>query len=238
MREISSESARLMVQQDIRTLDVRSLREASEGQRASQRLSELGIGAEQIRVLKSGSRDARDTVMGEAVNRFNRNVVLTPSFSERPLWMSNQNLWFLSQLQGYPTMFTNTVLPMLGKKLLGAPTQVIDGLFILGAVSVVASAQLTMRDIVTGREEREPTAHAFEAIKRVLFPKVFQMLYDGGTAAKYGRTPIEPFMGPTVSMGGDMVKLIHTAKSPEDFAIKFAVNNSILRSFKKHLDLE
>tara|TARA_R110000737_G_scaffold5104_2_gene16499 strand:- start:11 stop:3031 length:3021 start_codon:yes stop_codon:yes gene_type:complete len=237
MREISSEASRLMIQQDIRTLDVRSLRESSEGQRASQRLSELGIGAEQIRTIKSGSRDARDTVIGKAVNRFNRDVVLTPSFSERPLWMSNQNLWFLSQLQGYPTMFTNTVLPMLGKKLLGAPTQVIDGLFIVGAMSAVGAAQLSMRDIVSGREdEREPAEHMIESLKRYMAPKPVSMLYDAYTAGKYGRSPIETFSGPTISMGGDIVKLLHTADSLEEFMGQFIIQNTPLRSFKRRFE--
>lgn len=234
MREISSEASRLMIQQDIRTLDVRSLRESSEGQRASQRLSELGIGREQIETIKSGSRDARDTVMGRAVNRFNRNVVLTPSFSERSLWMSNQNLWFLSQLQGYPTMFTNTVLPMLGKKLLGAPNQVIDGLFILGAMSAVGAAQLAMRDIVSGKEEREPWDLVTKGILRTAAHKPFAMLTEAATAARYGRSPVDTFSGPALSMGGDMVKLVYTADSPEDFLEQFAIQNSPLRSFKKH----
>jgi len=149
-----------------------------------------------------------NALMGRAINRFNRTVVLEPSFADRPLWMSNQKMWALSRLAGYPTMFTNTILPMLGKKLRDTPNDVIEGLFIIGAQSVLGAGQMAARDAVAGRqfEDRDMNEVLLDSFVRNSSPRPLQVGYDAIRGNRYGRSAAETALGPVIGTASEVSK--------------------------------
>lgn len=79
-------------------------------QEATARLNAVGIPASQFKTLHDNP-SMLDTFMPSVVARFNKDVALNPEALDKPLWMSTGWGQMFSQLRGYPTMFSNTVLP-------------------------------------------------------------------------------------------------------------------------------
>jgi hypothetical protein len=210
IRNVGAEAARLTIDEDINT--IRNFPNTGAADRASQRLLEMGLTYDEAKKLAPNSgapQQEKNALYGRAIDKFNRNVALSPSFSDRPLWMSNQKMWMLSQLQGYPTMFTNAVLPMLlGKFKGGVPTNVLDGLFIVGGMSLIGGLQITTRDVVAGREpDREGLELVGESLNRYMAPKPINMMVNAINSSNYGRSPVETAAGPVLSIGGDVLTL-------------------------------
>lgn len=241
LRNYSSEVMRIKLKEDVDL--VNNFPGTAEARQAWARLGELGLTAEEVQALTPGRESTMadsiiiDEIYAKAINRFNRRTALEPSFADRPLWMSDQKFWVLSRLQGYPTMFTNTVLPLLGKKLTGAPHQVVDGLFIIGFTTFIGSLQYGLRDAVTGRDpsDREMDDLLVDSIFRNLAHNPINMMktvYDG---IQYGRSPADIAAGPFIGKVGDVVSLLGTKEvASADTALKALEMLTPLGSFKSH----
>lgn len=79
-------------------------------QEATARLNAVGINSSQFNGLHTNPSMLSKQMPG-VVARFNKDVALDPGALDKPLWMSTGWGAMFSQLRGYPTMFTNTVLP-------------------------------------------------------------------------------------------------------------------------------
>jgi len=211
VREVGAEATRLQVTKDLDLVNNAKFQGSGEAMRANQRLTELGIVGQARDALlpNSGAPQAvKNKAMADAIYQFNRKVAPSPTFSDRPLWMSNQHLWLFSQLQSYPTIFTNSVLPLLGNKLKSAPSDVIDGLFILGGIALVGSMQISLRDAVSGRElDRDPTELVMSSIFRYVTPRSIQAFGEAINSHEYGDSPHSSFFGVGAHMASDMVSL-------------------------------
>jgi hypothetical protein len=181
-----------------------------------------------------------NNLMGRAINRFNRTVALEPSFADRPLWMSNQKMWALSRLAGYPTMFSNTILPMLGNKLRDTPNDVIEGLFIIGAQSVIGAGQMAARDIVAGRDfnSRDMNEVSLDSFMRNSMPRPLQVGYDAVRGNRFGRSAAETALGPVIGTASELNRLGYRLFSGEldagGFMEETLYKLTALGAFKKH----
>lgn len=201
VRNASSEAARLQIAQDL--ADVQNFPDFAAGQAAKERLRILGIEEAQYDLARGKFSDqgvdqaARTALIGEALNRFNREVVLEPTFADKPLWMSNQSLWMISQLQSYPTMFTNTVLPMLfGKGVSGVPNQQLDALFLFGGVMLVGAMQQGIRDEIMGRDDRADDDMFWTVLVKNLGTKPVGMVTSATSMVDYGGSSVEAITSP------------------------------------------
>jgi hypothetical protein len=212
MRNIGAEAMRLTLKEDIDTIN--TFPNTAEAQRAAQRIQEVGLTVEDVQALMPNSGASTQKVnalYSKAVSRFNRSVALEPSFADRPLWMSNQKMWMLSRLQGYPTMFTNTVLPMLTRKMgpEATTTQMADALFTATAITLLGSLQIGVRDAATGKDpgDRDLLEVGWMSMKRNLFPRHVQLGVDILMANKYRRSPVDSAIGPVATMGTKALQL-------------------------------
>lgn len=240
LRNVSAEAARMKIKQDIEIISDPNLKGTKGYRESIARLNELGITESQAQSLKTNSgvpRDIQDKILGEAINKFNRTTVLEPSFADRPLWMSDPNMWMLAQLQGYPTMFTNTVLPMMGHKLKGAPNQVIDGLFIIGAATMVSAMQMTLRDAVANREPREENALMLEAFNRQWNNAAFARLISMLRAEQWGASPVDtvfPVASPINTFADSINAMANDKIGFDEFLTKMAITFTPANAFRGH----
>lgn len=213
LRGISSEAAKIQIDQDLATL--KNYPTAGAGARAKARLNRLGIDDQKIKTLNNRSEfnsDDINQIYGDAIALFNTEVVLEPSWASKPLWMSQQNMWWLAQLTSYPTMFTNTILPKLAGKLNPKNGQLMDAMFIIGGISMLGAAQITAKDIVSGRDEaREPEELALEVFRRYMSAKPTVIVADIlGLGGGYG-DPATTVLAPTASKGLDLARDLGSA---------------------------
>jgi hypothetical protein len=243
VRAVSAEAMRMKLTDDLKL--TKDAPDSALAKDALQRMTEVGLSLEDVKFMHEPHTDLSDirkqnALYGKAINRFTRTVSMEPSFADRGLWMSDQRMWALSRLMGYPTMFTNTVLPMLGKRLRETPNSVIDGLFIIGAQSVLGVGQMAARDIVAGRDfsERPMNEALLDSFMRNSGPRPMQIIYDAMRGERFGLSAAQTSLGPVIGTASSLNRLGYRlttgAINPAEFMEETMYKLTPLGAFKNH----
>lgn len=239
LRNVGAEVTRMQVKSDI--TDFRNATTPDNHRlMAKQRLDELGVReSDYDLIIENAPNDPqRQAVMAEAIRRFNRETVLHPDFSDKPLWMSSQQMWIFSQLMAYPTMFTNTVLPMIAGDIKGGDSKrKLNAAFIVGGIMLVGGLQMAIRDILTGKDPSD--RDLFEGISKValrgLAPSPISTVAGVLTGATYGENALAGVTAPIFSKPADIIYGIRASDSAGEAAIKPLLQVSPLALWVKEM---
>lgn len=179
---------------------------------ALQRLYHVGI--DPVAYL-NGNRKAQKEMEDTAVRRLVHDIVLEPHALVRPIWMSNGNISVLAQLKGYPTMFTNTILPMLLDKInpnkvggYNAVMGMVDTAFIIGGALLMGAFQDELKRAIKGQgeDDRDDVQYTIDILERTLMPIQLGYLTNMFKAATYQSDPSTTILGPSASLLNDSVR--------------------------------
>ncbi|WYV71601.1 virion structural protein [Pseudomonas phage vB_PaeP_SIIA-P2] len=143
-----------------------------------------------------------------AMRRFVDQVVLDPTFADKPMWMSNGNVQMFSLLKGYPAAYGNIILPMFRRRMsphfAGSWTNAGMGAagvaFTLGLMMSLGYLQDELRQLAKfGGSSREDTRSPEQRMMDVVMqqmPLQASMIYDMLTGYRRGTTPAEVLLGP------------------------------------------
>ncbi|BBI55072.1 phage particle protein [Vibrio phage KIT05] len=163
---------------------------------AVERLNDLGI-SESIAQAMNKNPNIIDEYKPSMVARFNRDVALNPEALDKPIWFSTGWGAMFTQLRGYPTMFTNTILPKLydlidprGKS--GAELAVDLARFsaTTGAVLFVGFLQESIKNEVRGNVYSDEELFN-KAYQNTLMPSHMQILW-GAANGQLSRSVVPP----------------------------------------------
>lgn len=238
MRHYSANAAKIVIEDDVRKMQYAP--KTSQGYvDARDRLFELGIDGEQY--VNASVKD-RESMRVRGIRRFVNDVVLEPNFADKPLWMSRQDMSMLSQLKGYPTMFTNTVLPRLADKFdprVGRKgvLSAVDGLFIVSSMMLISGLQDAIRMAIMGRDDdRSDVEYLYNILERSIMPAQPQYLVSALMAGRFGRDPSTTIFGPMVGFGNDVLRLGGSVASGEadvEELEDFIIKNTPMRPFRE-----
>lgn len=179
---------------------------------ALERLYHVGVDPVKYR---NAELDERGHIEARAVRRLVHDIVLEPHSLARPVWMSNGNLAVLAQLKGYPTMFTNTILPVLLQKMqpsraggYNAVMGMVDVAFIVGGLMLVGSFQEELKRAIKGKtaDDRSDTQYMLDVLEKTLMPIHLGYMTSMWKASTYRADPTSTLLGPTASLVNDTVK--------------------------------
>lgn len=179
---------------------------------ALQRLYHVGI--DPVAYL-NGTRKVQKEMEDTAVRRLVHDIVLEPHALVRPIWMSNGNIAVLAQLKGYPTMFTNTILPMLLDKInpnkvggYNAVMGMVDTAFIIGGALLMGAFQDELKRAIKGQgeDDRDDVQYTIDILERTLMPIQLGYLTNMFKAATYQSDPSTTILGPSASLLNDTVR--------------------------------
>lgn len=144
-------------------------------QEAEARLNAVGIPASQFKLLHDNP-SLMSTFMPSVVARFNKDVALNPEALDKPLWMSTGWGQLFGQLRGYPTMFSNTVLPKFidmidprGKTKSEIAIQAAQFMSTFGSVLAIGFLQESLKNEARGGTATEEEIFA-KAVRNTLMP--------------------------------------------------------------------
>lgn len=238
MRHYSANAAKIMIEDNVRTMQ--SAPKTSQAYvNAREMLAEVGIDGEQY--SNAGVRD-REAMRVRGIRRFVNDVVLEPNFADKPLWMSRQDMSILAQLKGYPTMFTNTVLPRLASKFdprVGRQgvLSAVDGLFIVTSMLMISGLQDAIRMAIMGRDDdRSDAEYLYNILERSIMPAQPQYLVSALMAGRFGRDPSTTIFGPMVGFGNDVLRLggaVASGEAEVEELEDFLIKNTPMRPFRE-----
>jgi hypothetical protein len=160
------------------------------------------------------------------IRRFVNESVLEPGFEDKPLWESNGKLQLLAHLKGYPTMFTNTVLPQVVRRFdprrvggAEASTAFLGSVFLLGLMLSLGYAQDWIKQVIKHGdlnydERRTEEQVLLDVINQTFAPIHASLLMDIIAAPRYGTSGLLAPLGPTAG------KIESTAKTISQFLEK------------------
>ena len=154
--------------------------------------------------------------MPSVVARFNRDVVLNPEALDKPLWMSTGWGTMFSQLRGYSTMFTNTVLPKFidmfdvrGKTPADVTMDTVRGITTLGTIVSLGFIQESLKNEVKGGTATDEEL-LFKAVQGTAMPIHMSYLLD----ALNGN--LSSLMSPaSASISDTFIKKVHKGEDIE-----------------------
>jgi hypothetical protein len=214
MRVWSASAAEIQIKDDLDTVKSFSPN-TRRGALAQARLNELGV--DPVAYFRAGVEGKR-AIRAEGVRRFVHETVLEPTFADRPLWMSSGKMSVLAQLKGYPTMFTNTVLPNLANKLdfnkaggYNAIVGALDFMFIVGGMLLVGAVQDTMKQSVKALsanfdDDRDEAEYWTDIVDRTVAPIHLSYLTGFFKADGFGSDPATSATGPVISLFNDTIR--------------------------------
>lgn len=196
-------------------------------------LAEMGIeinSTEEAKVINAPStmteRQKANDLKVLGLRRFVNESVLEPGFEDKPLWHSNGKLQLLAHLKGYPTMFTNTVLPQVVRRFdprrvgsAEASTAFLGSVFLLGLMLSLGYAQDWMKQVIKHGdlnydERRNEGQVLMDVLNSTFAPIHASLLLDVIAAPRYGTSGILAPLGPTAG------KVESTAKTISQFLEK------------------
>lgn len=173
VNSMSAHAANAQVKNDI--MIVNGYEGTRIGQEAAARLNAVGISASQFKTLHNDSK-LMSKMMPSVVARFNKDVALNPEALDKPLWMSTGWGQMFSQLRGYPTMFTNTVLPKFielfdprGKSGSELTVDTIRGISTIGMIVSLGFIQESLKNEVKGGTSNDEEILT-KAVRNTLMP--------------------------------------------------------------------
>lgn len=173
VNSMSAHAANAQVKNDI--MIVNGYEGTRIGQEAAARLNAVGIPASQFKTLHKDSK-MLSKMMPSVIARFNKDVALNPEALDKPLWMSTGWGQMFSQLKGYPTMFTNTVLPKFiqifdtrGKSGSEISMDTIRGISTIGMIVSLGFVQESLKNEVKGGTSNDEEVLT-KAVRNTLIP--------------------------------------------------------------------
>ncbi|AUR99113.1 coil containing protein [Vibrio phage 1.262.O._10N.286.51.A9] len=159
--------------------DIMTMATPNDGSRiyadAKARLNEMGISDAQALAMHNDPIQLKQR-MPELVAKFNHDVALKPDAFDKPVWQSTGWGATFTQLRGYPTMFSNTVLPKLlplidprGKTNAEIATQVGQFALTTGAILTVGFLQESAKNELRGNNQSDEEIFA-KAVRNTLTP--------------------------------------------------------------------
>lgn len=150
------------------------------------RLNDLGISRDQAIALHRDST-LLNQMMPKIVAKFNRDVALNPESFDKPLWMSTGWGAMFGQLRGYPTMFSNTVLPKFldmldprGKTKSEMAVGTAQFMTTVGSIVAIGFLQESLKNEMKGGTQTEEET-LVKAIKNTVLPMQVGYLQDIAT---------------------------------------------------------
>lgn len=236
MRLYSAHVAKAIVTRNIGELASGLPVDSARGRYVRTQLAELGIEINSTDMAKrlnapgtaTERQDAND-VMVMGIRRFVEETILEPDFADKPMWMSNGHLQLLAQLRGYPTMFTNTVLPQVIRRFdprrvggYEASKGFIGMVNVFSFMLLVGYMQDTMKQIIKNgevnyKEERTEAQVLLDVLQLTFMPIHASYLLQTVSAPRYGTSGVTAIAGPTAGKVEDTVKTIYKfLDSPEE----------------------
>lgn len=190
-------------------------------------LAEMGLevrSTNQAKQLNSPSTESERLALNEArllgVRRFVEETILEPGFEDKPLWMSRGDMQLIAHLKGYPTMFTNTVLPQVIRRFdprrVGgayAASGFIGMVNVLAFMLLVGYMQDYMKQVIKNGdlnfdETRSEAQVALDVAQLTMMPMHLSYLTQAISAPRYGTSGFASIAGPTVGKIESAIKTI------------------------------
>lgn len=236
MRLYSAHVAKSIVDRNISELASGLPTDSARGRYVRTQLAELGIeikstaeakalNAPSTETERQAANDAR--VMG--IRRFVEETILEPNFEDKPLWMSNGHLQLLAQLKGYPTMFTNTILPQVVRRFdprrvggYQAAQGFIGMVNVFSFMLLVGYMQDYMKQVIKNGEvnydeQRTEGQVLLDVLQLTFMPIHASYLLQAVSAPRYGTSGVVSTLGPAAGKAEEGVKTIYNfLDSPEE----------------------
>lgn len=235
MAAYSAESAILKTLGDIEKAGV-SNRELN---RSFRKLEEAGIDASTALdwFRKGGSKNdpAYREIRKGIINLVN-DVVVKPDASNRPLWHSDPRLQLVSQLKGWPTVFTTKVMTRWANKLVdnGVVNNFEDGAKLATFMTIYMAGlttQTAIKDVLKdGQYDMNDKDMADIVTKTISQVGGLGLVLDPMRAKSFGSSALATIGGPSVSQGEDLISgvgnVLSGAVSPEEALRNLAASSA------------
>lgn len=225
-RDIAFQAGQRSMKEDI--IELHKAEQAGQptkgSQKAQKRLLEMGlVKPTQTDIMEwvNGKREMPE-VIRKSMSKFVDEIIMSPNAVNRPLWMSNPHLGFISQLKGFMLTIGNTVGYRLYKEVfkpLYKGRIPVEEAFRYGlAFSLIAAGTMgtkALKDAIRyGDEEspwerKEPREKLFSAIvdSNIFGPGT--LVHGAFEAQNFGTGFIEALMGPTVNFTSRFMKSLY-----------------------------
>ena len=179
---------------------------------AKLRLADMGVNPDDFWRATSSEEQRRIQIRG--MRSFVSDVVPEPGIADKPLWMSKKGyMSLLTMGRGYPTMFSNTILPALFNRFLPGGVgeaararhtnslhSMVAGSFLVGGFLTVGALQDALRQTVKQgtfdyQDDRSDEEYVFNILDKTLMPMSMSYLTSMYRAKAFGSSPIETVAG-------------------------------------------
>jgi flagellar protein FlgJ len=217
--------------------ELRKVAEGKPGKYTTQKLLELGIDPQQgVEWLKRGGSmtDEFYHTIEQGAIRFTNDVAMAPRAAVKPLWMSDPHFGFLAQLKPFQTVFGNTVVKRMAKKLAGH-----EG--VAGVVNTLGASAIAMYTVANLLEFRKYLKYDLnnqkrpetdvpewlELADRAGFTGVLQPLVDMRYQHRFNAPWYTSLFGPAMSQIGSTGQALIEASKGKTGPLEREVVNAI-----------